>query len=111
MSKIRKNYPAKFKKQVVLAVLQEDVPISELSSRFGVHASVIQRWKKEALASIEDGFSGKLEKHQHNTETHIKELHAKIGQLTVERDFLADASRRLGLGVEKNLSMLNYKKK
>lgn len=110
MSKIRKNYPAKFKKQVVLAALQEDTPISELSSRFGVHSTVIQRWKREALASIEAGFSGKLKKQQDNNEAHIKELHAKIGQLTVERDFLADISDRLGLRVKKNLSVLNPKK-
>ncbi len=101
MSKIRKNYPAKFKKEVVLAVLRDDTPISELSSRFGVHATVIQRWKREAVCSIEAGFSGKLDKQKHDSEAHVKELHAKIGQLTIERDFLSDISDRLGLQVKK----------
>jgi transposase len=47
---------------------------------------------------MESGFSGKLEKSQANHEAHLHELHAKIGQLSVERDFLVDASNRLGLG-------------
>ena len=70
----------------------------ELSSRFGLHQSFIQRWKKEALTSIENGFSGKLDKQQHDSQAHIKELHAKIGELTVDRYFLAEVSNRLGLG-------------
>jgi len=43
------------------------------------------------------GFSGKQEWQQNDHAAEIKELHARIGQLTVEKDFLADASRRLGL--------------
>ena len=98
MSSTRKNYSAKFKSQVVLAALREDAPISELSSRYGVHSTVIHRWKKEALASMEAGFSGKNESQAVDHQAEIKELHAKIGQLTVERDFLSEASNRLGLG-------------
>ena len=98
MSKTRKNYPAKFKAQVALAALREDASIVELSTRYGVHATVIHRWKKEALSSLEAGFSGKLEIQDKDHESEVKTLHAKLGQLTVERDFLADASSRLGLG-------------
>lgn len=98
MSSTRKNYSAKFKSQVVLAALREDAPISELSSRYGIHATVIHRWKKEALASMEAGFSGKIESKTVDHQAEVKELHAKIGQLTVERDFLSEASNRLGLG-------------
>lgn len=98
MSRTRKNYSAKFKSQVVLAALREDAPISELSSKYGVHSTVIHRWKKEALASMEAGFSGKIESQTVDHQAEVKELHAKIGQLTVERDFLSEASNRLGLG-------------
>ncbi|MGB0935547.1 MAG: transposase, partial [Alphaproteobacteria bacterium] len=52
MSRTRKNYPASFKTKVALAALREDTPISELASRFGVHAGVIQRWKKEAVQGL-----------------------------------------------------------
>ena len=98
MSSTRKNYSAKFKSQFVLAALREDAPISELSSRYGVHSTVIHRWKKEALASMEAGISGKVVSQAVDHQAEIKELHAKIGQLTVERDFLSEASSRLGLG-------------
>ena len=110
MSRVRKNYPANFKKQVVVAVFKEDCTMAELSSRFGVSTAVIQRWKKEALASIENGFLGKIEKKAYESDTHIKDLHAKIGELTVERDFLVDASNRLGLGGEKSLWKLPVRK-
>ena len=98
MSKVRKSYPAKFKAQVALAAIREDATVSELSNRFGVHTSVIQRWKKEALSSMEAGFSGKLAVQEQDHCIQVKALHEKIGQLTVERDFLSDVSKRLGLG-------------
>ena len=94
----RKNYPAKFKAQVALAALREDASVAELSGRYGVHATVIHRWKNEALSAMEAGFSGVPEKQAGDHAGEIKELHAKIGQLTVERDFLADASARLRFG-------------
>ena len=98
MSRTRKHHPANFKAKVALSVLRADTPISELAGKFGVHATVIHRWKREALASMEAGFAGKLEKSQIEQEAHIHERHAKIGQLSVERDFLVDAYNRLGLG-------------
>ena len=98
MSKTRKNYPASFKTKVVISALREDIPVSELALKYGVHAKVIHRWKKEAVASMEAGFSCKLEVQKNDHASEVKELHAKIGQLSVERDFLVDASNRLGLG-------------
>ena len=98
MSSTRKNHPANFKTKVALAAFREDAPISELAIKYGVHATVIHRWKREALTSMEAGFSGKLAKTHTDHKAQLHELHAKIGQLSVERDFLVDASSRLGLG-------------
>ena len=95
MSKKRNQYSAKFKLKVVLSALKEDIPISELSSTYGVHSTVIHRWKKEALGSIEFGFSSKLEQQKTDHADEVKELHAKIGELTMERDFLSKASEGL----------------
>lgn len=97
MSRTRKNHPASFKAKVALSALRDDAPVSELALKYGIHATVIHRWKKEALSSMEAGFSGKLEKVSADKSDQIHELHAKIGKLTVERDFLEDASNRLGL--------------
>jgi transposase len=97
MSRIRKNHSAEFKAQVALAAIREDATIAELSSRYGVHATVIHRWKREGIAAITVGFSGKQERQESDHSSAIKELHAKIGQLTVELDFLESASKRLGL--------------
>ena len=98
MSRTRKNHPASFKAQVALSALREDAPISELAIKYGIHTTVIHRWKKEALASMQAGFSGKLDKLENHHDAQMKELHAKIGQQSVELDFLRDASNRLGLG-------------
>lgn len=97
MSRVRKNHSAEFKAQVALAAIREDATIAELSARYGVHSTMIHRWKREALSSMTAGFSGKKERQESDHSSEIKELHAKIGQLMVERDFLADASKRLGL--------------
>ena len=97
MSKVRKHHSAEFKAQVELSATREDATVGELATRYGVHATVIHRWKKEGIGSLSAGFSCKQERQQNDHAAEIRELHAKIGQLTMEKDFLADASRRLGL--------------
>ena len=98
MSRTRKNYPADFKAKVALAALREDTPISELARQFGLHSTVIHRWKKEAQQGLEERFKNSSEKSEKDHASEIKELHAKIGELIVEKDFLEKASRALGLG-------------
>ena len=88
MNRSRKQY----------AAICEDATFSELFSRYGVHPNVIHRWKKEAVQSMEAVFSGKFKTQNNSHKEEIKSLHSKIGELTVERDFLAEASKRLGLG-------------
>lgn len=58
---------------------------------------MISKWKKQALLSFSDIYSGGRENVQITNDQQIKELHAKIGELTIEKDFLQTASSKLGL--------------
>ncbi len=88
---VRKKHTPAFKAKVALAALSEDKTIAELSTEFDVHATQITKWKKQLRESAIGGFKGEvaIEDKAHKKELHI--LHAKIGQLTVEHDFLAEA--------------------
>lgn len=97
MSVTRKTHSAEFKSKVALAAIREEGSLSELSSRFGVNANMISKWKKQALSNFSEIFSGRKENIQTTNDQQIKELHAKIGELTVEKDFLQTVSVKLGL--------------
>lgn len=83
-----KTYPAEFKAKVALDAIRGDLTMSEISSKYGVHATQIQRWKQQALAGIKTGFTGKHEKAEQDQQKLVDELHRQIGQLTCEIDFL-----------------------
>ncbi len=88
MSNIRKNHSASFKHKVALAALREEGTLVELGKRFGVHHTQVGKWK--ALLEKEGArlFESKRDPHNRDQDQ-IRSLHEKIGQLTVERDFLA----------------------
>lgn len=86
----RTRYSAEFKAKVAKEAITGEETLAQLASRFGVHPTQISAWKQQALDGLTDIFAGKATPQKaHDKE--IKELHAKIGQLTVERDFLAEA--------------------
>jgi len=93
MSKNRRNHSAAFKAKVALAALKGDKTMSELSSFYVLNPAQIQKWKKQLLDGSKDVF-GASEKERKHYESEVKELHAKIGQLTMERDFLSKAFGR-----------------
>ena len=93
MSKKRRNHSAAFKAKVALAALKGDKTLSELSSFYVLNPAQIQKWKKQLLDGSKDVF-GASEKERKHYESEVKELHAKIGQLTMERDFLSKAFGR-----------------
>jgi transposase len=90
----RKNYSGAFKAKVALEALRGEKTVSELSSRFEIHPNLITKWKRDAIEGLDDVFSSKRKKAAFSHESEIKELHAKIGQLMVERDFLSKAFNR-----------------
>jgi len=91
----RKRYSAEFKAKVALEAIRGEQTISELGSRYELHPNMITTWKRQAIDNMAAAFSGATERNSKTEEAQIKELHAKIGQLTVERDFLAKASGRV----------------
>ena len=96
MSKKRRNHSDAFKAKVALAAIREDKTIAEISSQYGVHASQVNGWKKQVLNNLEAIFAGNYSSlsAEHHSDK-IKELHAKIGELTVERDFFDRALNRI----------------
>jgi transposase len=81
----RKNYSAEFKAKVALEAFRGDMTLSELAAKYEVHPNMISKWKSEVGEAVISHFSSPRPK---DPEKDVKELHAKIGQLTMERDFL-----------------------
>jgi transposase len=90
----RKRYSAEFKAKVTLEAIRGEQTINELASHYELHPNMITNWKRQAIDNMAAAFSGTVERNAKADEAQIKELHAKIGQLTVERDFLAKAFGR-----------------
>ena len=93
MSTKRRNHSPQFKAKVALAALHNEETISELSSRFGVHPTVINKWKKTLFDGAADIF-GKNQKADRQAESNMDNLYKEIGRLKVENDFL---SKKLNL--------------
>jgi transposase len=90
----RKRYSAEFKSKVALEAIRGELTIAQLAAKHGVHQTMINAWKKQAVEGMASVFSGKAEAAEAAREGEIDQLHAKIGQLVVERDFLRRASGR-----------------
>jgi transposase len=87
----RRNHGAAFKAKVALEAIKGDQTLVELSERFQVHPNQITEWKKQLLDRAPEVF----EKNGKTREPDVKELHAKIGQLAMENDFLSVALGRI----------------
>jgi transposase len=88
-----KHCPA-FKAKVALAAIREQETVAELSRRHKVHANQIYKWKRQLLENIERAFEAENGNGSDGSEREA-ELLQKIGELTVERDFLSRGLGRL----------------
>ena len=97
MTKSRKKFDAAFKAKVALEALREDMTVPDLAKRHGVHPNQIYGWKKQAVENLASLFARGASTPGESEEAREREasqLYAKIGQLTVERDFLAKRPSR-----------------
>ena len=92
MRRKRRTHSPEFKAKVALAAIQGDLTIAELVKKFD--ANQITDWKKQLLSSASDVFGKGAQKAEESAET-IEQLHAKIGQLTMENDFLERGLERI----------------
>jgi len=79
---------------VTLEAIRGDLTLTELAAKHGVHHTMIAAWKRQAIDGMAGTFSGASDAAKAVSEGEVEKLHAKIGQLMVERDFLANAFGR-----------------
>jgi len=88
MRRKRRNHSAAFKAKVALAALKGDKTLAQISSEYDVHVNQIQSWRKQLKENMVSLFESGAEKRK-ESEAEVTALRAKIGQLTMENDFLA----------------------
>ena len=88
----RRNHAPVFKAKVALEALKGNQTIVELSQRFQVHPNQITEWKKQLLENAAEVFNKDMKAERG---PNVKDLHAKIGQLSMENDFLSVALGRI----------------
>lgn len=93
MKRSRRNHTTAFKAKVAIAAIKGDQTVSELAKRFDVHPNSIVQWKTQLLERADEIFDSEGKPKGGGPD--IKELHAKIGQLALENDFLERALGRV----------------
>ena len=90
----RRKFTPEFKAKIALEALRGDRTIQEIASRHQVHPNQVSTWKRQAMDGLGEVFSNGVGRAARDHEEEVRDLHAKIGQLTVERDFLARGLKR-----------------
>jgi transposase len=89
----RRNHSPAFKAKVALLAVRGELTVAELAKKFDIHPNLITQWKTQLLENAIAAFDGSSVKTE---EVDVEKLHAKIGQLTLENDFLEKALGRIG---------------
>ncbi len=98
----RRNHAGHFKAKVALTALRGDQTLTEIAQHFEVHPNQVTEWKRQLLERAADVFGAWASAGQAAAQPDLKTLHAKIGQLALENDFLSGALSKAGwLGAKK----------
>ncbi len=89
----RRNFTDQFKAKVALEALRGDKTVQEIGAKHQLHPNQVSTWKRQAIDGMADVFSGGG-KPTGRSEAEVKDLHAKIGRLAVENDFLSEGLKR-----------------
>ncbi|WP_223998800.1 IS3 family transposase [Aureimonas sp. SA4125] len=114
MSK-RARYSAEFKAKVALDAIRGELTLAELAKKHGVHPNVVGQWKRLAIENMATAFGGGVAETAQDRDAEFEKLHAKIGQLVVERDFLQKGLRSMSrdrrqAGIEKDHPRLSVRR-
>lgn len=93
----RRNHTPAFKAKVALAAIKGDRTLSELAQLFDVHPNQITSWKAQLVEAVPGVFSSERTTAAASPTVDLKTLHAKIGELTLENDFLENALSKSGM--------------
>ena len=93
----RRNHTPAFKAKVALAAVRGDKTLAELAQQFDIHPNQITRWKAQLLDGAAGVFGSEARGERAGPAADLTVLHAKIGELTLENDFLAGALGKAGL--------------
>jgi transposase len=93
----RRNHTPAFKAKVALAAVRGDKTLAELAQPFDIHPNQITQWKAQLLDGAAGVFGSESRTDGNGPAINVTVLHAKIGELTLENDFLAGALGTAGL--------------
>jgi len=99
MKKQRRKHSAEFKAQVALEAIRGMKTLSEIAQEFEVHPVMVGNWKKEMLEHLPELFDKKRPRKDKEVEREKAHLHQKVGQLSMEVDFLEKKCKQLGIPV------------